>query len=98
MTCILIDLADLARRAGILFLETVTEPIDDPFLVKGLQLAVDGVDPELVQQILEKQKRALVEEYERKLDVLLTGVLAISAGDNPRIVQEKCNAYFVSPS
>ena len=42
VTCILVDLAELARRAGILMLESVTEMIDEPFLVKGIQLAVDG--------------------------------------------------------
>ena len=44
--------AEIARRDGILALEGVTEEIEDKFLVRGLQLAVDGTDPELIQQML----------------------------------------------
>lgn len=48
----MVEFAEIARRDGILALENVTETIKDPFLVKGIQLAVDGTDPELIEQIL----------------------------------------------
>lgn len=44
--------AEMARRDGILALESVLDQIEDPFLVKGLQLAVDGTDPELIRQMM----------------------------------------------
>jgi len=48
----LVEFAEIARRDGILALENVTGTIQDPFLVKGIQLAVDGTDPELIEKIL----------------------------------------------
>jgi chemotaxis protein MotA len=48
----LVGFAEIARRDGILALENVTDTIQDDFLVKGIQLAVDGTDPELIEQIM----------------------------------------------
>lgn len=48
----IVEFAEIARRDGILALENVTDQISDEFLVKGIQLAVDGTDPELIEQIL----------------------------------------------
>lgn len=48
----MVEFAEIARRDGILALENVTDTIEDQFLVKGIQLAVDGTDPELIDQIL----------------------------------------------
>ena len=44
--------AEVARRDGILALENVAGNIKDPFLVSGIQMAVDGTDPELIESIL----------------------------------------------
>jgi len=44
--------SEMARREGILFLEKEMESIDDEFLKQGLQLAVDGTEPELMRNIL----------------------------------------------
>ena len=51
----IIELANLARREGILALEEKASTMDDPFLKKGLMLIVDGTDPELVRSILETE-------------------------------------------
>lgn len=48
----LVSYAELARRDGILALEGVTSQIDFDFLVKGIQLAVDGTEPELIDSIM----------------------------------------------
>lgn len=45
--------ADVARRDGLLSLEDAMDDTDDPFKRKGLQLVIDGNDPELVREILE---------------------------------------------
>jgi chemotaxis protein MotA len=47
--------ADRARRDGLLALEEELESIDDEYLKKGLQLVVDGTDPDLVREILEAE-------------------------------------------
>ncbi|MGD2107918.1 MAG: MotA/TolQ/ExbB proton channel family protein [Phycisphaerae bacterium] len=44
--------AEVARRDGILALENVTADIKDPFVVSGIQMAVDGTDPDLIETIL----------------------------------------------
>ena len=51
----IIDLANLARREGILALEERASTMEDPFLKKGVMLIVDGTDPELVRSILETE-------------------------------------------
>ncbi len=48
----MVKYAEIARRDGILSLENVTADIDDPFVVSGIQMAVDGTDPDLIEQIM----------------------------------------------
>lgn len=49
----LVSLSEKARREGLLALEDALSDIDDPFLARGLTLAIDGTDPEEVRDILE---------------------------------------------
>ncbi|MDI3257876.1 MAG: flagellar motor protein [Kyrpidia sp.] len=49
----LVELAGTARKEGLLALEDRIEQFEDPFLKQGIQLIVDGVDPELVRTMLE---------------------------------------------
>lgn len=55
---VIVDLSDTARREGMLALEGRLEGIDDPFLVKGVTLAVDGIDPEELREIMEYELHA----------------------------------------
>jgi len=48
----IVGFAEIARRDGILSLENVTNDISDPFIVSGIQMAVDGTDPDLIEQIM----------------------------------------------
>lgn len=48
----LVSYAEVARRDGILALENVTADIKDPFLVSGIQMAVDGSDPDLIENVM----------------------------------------------
>jgi chemotaxis protein MotA len=48
----MVRFAEIARRDGILSLENVTHEIDDPFVVSGIQMAVDGTDPDLIKAIM----------------------------------------------
>lgn len=50
-----IDLANIARREGLLALEEAVSEINDDFMQKGVMLIVDGTDPELVKNILETE-------------------------------------------
>jgi len=57
------DLANIARKEGLLALEEAAEKIDDIFLKKGIMLIVDGTDPELVRNILETELTFLEERH-----------------------------------
>jgi chemotaxis protein MotA len=52
---LLVSLAEQARREGLLALDAQIADIEDEFTKKGLQLVVDGTDPELVRAILEAE-------------------------------------------
>ncbi|WP_028064546.1 flagellar motor protein [Solirubrobacter soli] len=55
----LVGYAEAARRDGLLALDEVTSSIEDPYTRKGLQLVVDGTDPDLVADILESENEAM---------------------------------------
>src|SRR5688500_3159482 len=63
---ITVQLAERARREGLLALEDAIKAVENPFLRKGLEMAVDGTDPEEVREILEAevdaQKKAVKAE------------------------------------
>ncbi|MDX6324033.1 MAG: chemotaxis protein MotA [Nocardioidaceae bacterium] len=50
---VVVALADRARKEGLLALEDSLKDIEDPFLVKGVTMAIDGTDPEEMRDILE---------------------------------------------
>ena len=48
-----VEWSNVARKQGLLGLESVLQDEDDAFLRKGLQLVVDGGEPETIREILE---------------------------------------------
>lgn len=52
MIITLISFSEKARREGLLVLEDDLQDVTDSFLKKGMQLVVDGTDPELVKNIM----------------------------------------------
>lgn len=59
----IIELANLARKEGLLALEEAVYNIDNSFLKKGILLIVDGTDPELVRSILETELSYVAERH-----------------------------------
>jgi chemotaxis protein MotA len=59
---LLVDTADKARREGLLSLESQLGEIDNQFLGRGLQLVIDGTDPDLTRNMLEME----IEAFEQK--------------------------------
>ena len=55
---VVVSLADKARKEGLLALEDSLKTIEDPFLVKGVTMAVDGTDPDDLRDILEAEVHA----------------------------------------
>jgi len=68
----ILQLANTARREGILALEASVQDMDDPFLRKGIMLIVDGSDPELVRSILETDLDFVRERHSSGQSVLLS--------------------------
>lgn len=164
-----IELADKARREGLLVLEEDLQNMQDDFMRKGIQLVIDGTDADLVRDVLYaevdfmRERHAQGAEYFENLggfaptfgiigtvmglihvlsnlsdpstlgpaiaaafaatlygvvsanalflplankleyassqeahhrEIIIEGVLSIQAGDNPRIVREKLNAFL----
>ncbi len=49
----IIDWSGVARKQGLLGLESMVAQQNDPLARKGLQMLVDGVEPEIIRQMLE---------------------------------------------
>lgn len=165
----LVEFAVKARRDGILSLESAGDEVNDEFLKKGIRLAVDGTEPEVIKSILETELNYMGERHKvgsgllgamvdygpamgmigtlvglvamlQTMDdpssigpamavallttfygammanmfagplkikveyksgqetlvreIMIAGIMAIQAGDNPRIVEQKLNAYL----
>jgi hypothetical protein len=70
--------------------------LTDPFLAMGLQLVVDGTDPDIVTSILSTQMCFGGHKGKRLLEmcIIMDGVLSIQSGDNPRIAKAKMAAFL----
>ncbi len=58
-----VSLSEIARREGVLALESAVEGIQDEFLKRGVQLAVDGTQPELIRSILDTELAYLEDRH-----------------------------------
>lgn len=67
-----LEYAQKARKEGMLSLEPVLKEIDDEYLKKGLQLTVDGMEPEAIREILETEINYLDERHELGAELLST--------------------------
>jgi chemotaxis protein MotA len=61
----IVQWAHVARREGLLALEAQLMSQNDPFILKGLQLLVDGIEPERLREIMEVEIDQ--QEHELKL-------------------------------
>ncbi|MGQ3685461.1 MAG: motility protein A [Candidatus Loosdrechtia sp.] len=66
----MIEFAKLARREGLLSLESKIDDSKDAFLSKSIQLMVDGTDADSIRQILEKEIDYLKNRHSIGRDVL----------------------------
>ena len=55
----LVAFAERARREGLLALESDVDQVEDPFMRKGLQMVIDGLEPDIVEEILELDTEAM---------------------------------------
>jgi len=60
-----IFLSDKARKEGLLSLEMELDDIDDEFIKKGILLAVDGIEPDVINEIMNAEIVAMEERHHR---------------------------------
>lgn len=76
-----VRLGQKARREGLLSLEDDLQDLDDPFLVNGMQLMIDGLEPETIRDIMETELDAIAARHKLGQDVFRTwGSLAPAFG------------------
>jgi len=165
----IVDLAETARREGLLALESKLEEIENPSIVLGIQMAVDGTVAEVIEAIMQteieavatrhRDGKAVVDQLGRfapafgmigtlmgliimlgnmedpssigagmavalittlygavvsnlfflpfaeklgfinkqevlTMEIILRGIMAIQAGDNPRVIEQKLSTYI----
>jgi chemotaxis protein MotA len=78
---ILVEAARKARVEGVLSLEAMINEIDDDFLKRGLQLAIDGTEPELINQIMETEMNYVAQRHKVGASILdVMGAFAPALG------------------
>lgn len=58
-----VELSQVARREGILALESKLEEIHDPFLKNGMSMVIDGMDVDFVRDVLDADIEAMEERH-----------------------------------
>jgi chemotaxis protein MotA len=59
----LVGFAEKARRDGLLALDDELATVEDDFMRRGLQLVVDGTDPEVVADVLDSESEAMARRH-----------------------------------
>jgi len=67
----MIGFATRARKEGILSLQNVMNEVEDPFLIKGLQMAVDGQEPEAMRDLLDREIEYIQERHQNGADIMI---------------------------
>jgi chemotaxis protein MotA len=65
----LVKFAERARREGLLALESDVEGIQDPFIRHGLQMVIDGLEPDTVEEILEIEIESMQARHFKGIDM-----------------------------
>ena len=65
-----IELSQIARREGILALESRVGEIQDPFFRNGLGMVIDGMDPDFVSDVLDAELAVMEERHSEARSIL----------------------------
>jgi chemotaxis protein MotA len=87
----IVQFAEIARRDGVLALENSVKTTDDPFLKKGLQLAIDGADPAVIEQVLSIELMSIEERHHHGRKIFeLMGKYGPALGLTATLVGQVC--------
>lgn len=67
----LVQFAGKARKDGILSLQSMMGEVHDKFFLKGMQMAVDGQEPEALQELLNREIDYIVNRHEKGGEIML---------------------------
>jgi chemotaxis protein MotA len=73
------DMSNRARREGTLALEEFIDQLDDEFFARGVQLVVDGHEPQAVEDILFMEIEKIQERHKQGVDLFDTFALMAPA-------------------
>lgn len=59
----MVSVCNVARKGGVLAIETRLDDIDNPFLIKGLRLTVDGKDEATVSSLLQREIKQVQQSH-----------------------------------
>ncbi|MGQ9574003.1 MAG: motility protein A [Thermoguttaceae bacterium] len=68
----IVKLAEVARRDGLLALENKAKEIENPFVALGIQMAVDGIKPETVEEVMRTEIEAMQARHHEGKKVMET--------------------------
>ena len=78
---LLVSFAQKARREGILSFEATVKELEDPFLKKGLQLAIDGMESSAIEEILTTEVKFVENRHKIGSDIFMSmGAFAPAVG------------------
>lgn len=65
-----VSLSTTARKEGLLSLEKELNEINEPFIEKGITLAIDGLEPELIKEIMMAEVIAMEERHTKGRQII----------------------------
>jgi chemotaxis protein MotA len=65
----LVAFSERARREGLLALEDNLDEVEDDFMRKGIQLVVDGTDPDIIKTILYHDLNEIQSRHQSGIDI-----------------------------
>ncbi|MDP4090536.1 MAG: flagellar motor stator protein MotA [Bacillota bacterium] len=68
----IIEMAQLTRKNGLLSLESRVQEMKNQFMKKGLEMVVDGVEPEYIRQVLTEEIEGMEERHKSAASIFTT--------------------------
>ncbi|MCK5520230.1 MAG: MotA/TolQ/ExbB proton channel family protein [Candidatus Marinimicrobia bacterium] len=67
-----VELSKKARKDGILAIEKEIPKLRDPFMAMGLEMTVDGIEPEIIRNVMETELTYQIERHKRGQSIFLS--------------------------
>jgi hypothetical protein len=97
---LVVGFAEVARAEGVMALESFVASSAglEKIVQDGLCLIIDGTVPDIVADLLDTERQALVAVVDTRCKMIVAGVRGIQQGENPRIIEHKMSAYHDVPT